>query len=160
MRRWAYVLLLHHLTLCNLELIKVVSHAYLRLLFLATILIPACESPSPLFCIMYSAYKLNKQGDIIQTWHIPFPVLNQSVVPCTILTVASCPAYRFLKRQVRDGSDSNLFENFPQFVVIHAIKGFSVVNEAEVDVLGEFLCFFYDPADAGYWVQHFHSVIF
>ena len=41
----------------------------------------------------------------------------------------------------------HLFKNFPQFVVIHTIKGFSVVNEAEVDVLGKFLCFFYDPTD-------------
>ena len=41
----------------------------------------------------------------------------------------------------------HLFENFPQFVVIHTVKGFVVVNEAEVDVFLEFSCFFYDPAD-------------
>ena len=50
---------------------------------------------------MYSAYKLNKQGDNIQPWRTPFPTWNQSVVPCPILTVASWPTYRFLKRQVR-----------------------------------------------------------
>ena len=50
---------------------------------------------------MYSAYNLNKQGDNIQPWHAPFPIWNQSVVPCPVLTVASWPAYRFLKRQVR-----------------------------------------------------------
>ena len=50
---------------------------------------------------MYSAYKLNKQGDNIQSWRTPFPIWNQSVVPCPVLTVASWPAYRFLKRQVR-----------------------------------------------------------
>ena len=44
---------------------------------------------------------------------------------------------------------SNLFKNFPQFVVIHTIKGFSVVNEAEVDVFLEFSRFFYDPTDVG-----------
>ena len=44
---------------------------------------------------------------------------------------------------------SHLFKNFPQFVVIHTIKGFSVVNEAEVDVFLEFLYIFYDPVDAG-----------
>ena len=49
----------------------------------------------------YYAYKLNKQGDNIQPWHTPFPIWNQSVVPCPVLTVASWPAYRFLKRQVR-----------------------------------------------------------
>ena len=50
---------------------------------------------------MYSAYKLNKQDDNIQPWRTPFPIWNQSVVPCPVLTVASWPAYRFLKRQVR-----------------------------------------------------------
>ena len=39
--------------------------------------------------------------------------------------------------------------NFPQFVVIHTVKGFNVVNEAEVDVFVDFSCFFYDPADVG-----------
>ena len=43
---------------------------------------------------------------------------------------------------------SHLFKNFPQFVVIHTVKGFSVVNEAEVVYL-EFSCFFDDPTDAG-----------
>ena len=51
--------------------------------------------------MMCSAYKLNKQGDSIQPWRTPFPIWNQSVVPCPVLTVASWPAYRFLKRQVR-----------------------------------------------------------
>ena len=44
---------------------------------------------------------------------------------------------------------SHLFKNGPQFVVIHTVKGFSVVNEAEVDVFLEFSCFFYDPTDVG-----------
>ena len=42
---------------------------------------------------------------------------------------------------------SYLFKNFPQFVVIHTIKGFSIVNETEVDVSLEFSCFIYDPID-------------
>ena len=50
---------------------------------------------------MYSAKNLNKQGDNIQPWHTPFPIWNLSIVPCPVLTVASWPAYRFLKRQVR-----------------------------------------------------------
>ena len=44
---------------------------------------------------------------------------------------------------------SHLFKNFPEFVVIHTVKGFSIVNEAEVDVFLEFSCFFYDPTDVG-----------
>ena len=42
-----------------------------------------------------------------------------------------------------------VFKNFPQFVVIHTVKGFSIVNEAELDVFQEFSCFFYDPMDVG-----------
>ena len=42
---------------------------------------------------------------------------------------------------------SHLLKNFPQFVVIYTVKGFNIVNEAEVDVFLEFSCFFYDPAD-------------
>ena len=86
----------------SLSVVRVVSSAYLRLLiFLLTILIPACASSSPAFLMMYSAYKLNKQSDNIQPWHTPFPIWNQSVVPCPVLIVASWPTYRFLKRQVR-----------------------------------------------------------
>ena len=44
---------------------------------------------------------------------------------------------------------SHIFKNFPQFIVIHTDKGFSAVNEAEVDVFLEFSCFFYDPTDVG-----------
>ena len=81
---------------------RVVSSAYLRLLiFLLAILIPACASSSPAFQMMYSAYKLNKQGDNMQPWYTPYPIWNQSVVPCPVLTVVSWPAYRFLKRQGR-----------------------------------------------------------
>ena len=86
----------------SVSAIRVVSSAYLRLLiFLPAILIPACASSSPAFLMIYSEYKLNKQGDNIQPWCTPFPIWNQSVVPCPVLTVASWCAYRFLKRQVR-----------------------------------------------------------
>ena len=44
---------------------------------------------------------------------------------------------------------SHLFQNFPQFVVIHTVKGFGVVNEAEVDVFMEFPCFLQDPVNIG-----------
>ena len=45
--------------------------------------------------------------------------------------------------------DSHLFQNFPQFVVIHTVKGFEIVNKAEIDVFLELSCFFNDPADVG-----------
>ena len=44
---------------------------------------------------------------------------------------------------------SHLLKNFTQFVVIHTVKVFSLVNEEEVDVFLEFPCFFYDPVDVG-----------
>ena len=81
-----------------LSAIRVLPFAYLRLLiFLLAILISACHS-STLAFRMYSAQKLNKQGDNIQPCHTPFPTWKQSVVPCPILTVTSWSAYRFLKR--------------------------------------------------------------
>ena len=44
---------------------------------------------------------------------------------------------------------SHLFQNFPQFIVIHTVKGFGLVNKAEIDVFLELSCFFHDPADVG-----------
>ena len=44
---------------------------------------------------------------------------------------------------------SHLFQNFPQFIVIHAVKGLGIVNKAEIDVFLELSCFFHDPADVG-----------
>ena len=44
---------------------------------------------------------------------------------------------------------SHLFNNFPQIVVIYTVKGFSIVNKAEVDIFLELFCFFYDPVDVG-----------
>ena len=44
---------------------------------------------------------------------------------------------------------SNILENFPQFVVIHTVKGFGIVNKAEIDVFMELSCFFDDPVDVG-----------
>ena len=86
----------------SLSAIRVLSSAYLRLLiFFPAILIPACASSSLAFFTMYSAYKLNKQGDNMQPWRTPFWTWNQSVVPCPLLIVASWLAYRFLRRQVR-----------------------------------------------------------
>ena len=71
----------------SLSAIRMVSSAYLRLLiFLLAILIPACTSSSPVFLMMYSAYKLKKQSDNIQPWCIPFSIWNQSVWTCLVLS--------------------------------------------------------------------------
>ena len=119
--------------------ISMILSAYLRLLiFLLAILIPACASSSPAFRMMYSVCKLNKQNDNKKPWRTPFPIVNQSSVPCQVLTVAFWPAYRFHRRQVR-WSGIPISVRIFQFVVTHTVKGFSVVNEAELDVFLELL---------------------
>ena len=118
------------------------------LIFVSAILIPLCASSSPAFLMMYSAYMLNKQGDNIQPWHTPFPIWNQSVVPCLVLTVASWLAFRFFKRQVRWSGIPISFRIF-QFHVLHTVKGFGIVNKAETDAFLKLSCFFHDPEDVG-----------
>ena len=49
---------------------------------------------------------------------------------------------------------SHLFQNFPQFIVIHTVKGFVIVNKIEMDVFLELSCFFDDPADGGILISH------
>ena len=100
-----------------LSAIRVVSSAYLRLL----IFLPACASSSLAFHMMYSAYKLNKQGDNTQPWCTPFLIWKQSV-PCADLTAASWPAYKISQEAGQVVWYSHLLKNFPQFVVIHTVK--------------------------------------
>ena len=90
--------------------------------------------------MMYSACKLNKQGDNIQPWRTPFPIWKQSVDPCPVLTIVSWCAYRFLKRQVRWSGIPISIRIF-QFLVIHTVKGFGIVNKAEIDVFWNSLAF-------------------
>ena len=143
-----------------LSSVKVVSSAYLKLLiFLLEILIPACDSSSLAFHMIYSAYKLMKQGDSIQPWHTPFPILRQSIFLC--LEQCNYCNYCFLpciQVSLEAGKViwySHLFQNFPQFIVIHAFKGFDIVNEADV-FLG-FSWFFCDPAVVGNLISGFSA---
>ena len=80
-----------------------------------------------------------------------FLILNKSPVPCPVLTVASWHSYKFLRRQFRWSgipiSWRILLWILKKFAVIHTVKGFSVVNEAEVHVCLEFCCFSYDSTD-------------
>ena len=84
----------------------------------------------------------------MQPWHSPFPIWNQSVVPCPVLAVASWPAYRFLRRQVK----CLVFLSLEEFSTVccdpHS-QSFGIVNKAEVDVFLELSSFFNDPADVG-----------
>ena len=78
---------------------------------------------------------------------------TSTVVPCPVLTVASWPAYRFLRRQEAWSGIPISFRIFHtvcgKFVVIHTVKGFGIVNKTEVDVFLELSSFFNDPVDAG-----------
>ena len=117
------------------------SSAYLWLLiFLAATVIPTCASASWAFCITYSAYNLNKQGDNIQPLLTSFLIWNQSALPCSVLTIASWSAYRFLRRQAR-WSGMPISVSFPQFVVICTVKDFYMVNKAEVVYFWNFFAF-------------------
>ena len=81
-----------------------------------------------------------------------FSVLNQSFLPCMVLIVASWPVQRFLKRQVM-WSGIPISVRIFQFLVIHAVKSFSIVKKAKVDVFQEFSCFSHDPTDVGNFVS-------
>ena len=106
-------------------------------MFLLPILIPACNSSSPAFLMMCSAYGLSKQGDNRQLWCIPSSISSQSVVP-----------YRFLRRQVRWSGIPISLRAF-QFVMIHTDKGFTIVNKTEIDVFLKFPCFLCNPLNVG-----------
>ena len=228
-----------------LSAIKVVLSACLGLLiFLPTVMIPVCVSSSPAFLMMYSAYKLNKQGENIWSFkkfffftlqycigfarhqhasamgvHM-FPILNppptslpipslwgssQCTIPklpvsciepglaihflydiihvlmsfsqiihplpliygldvlnfqfwtCPLsMSVSNCCFLTCIQVCQEAGKVvwySHLFQNCPQFVVIHTIKGFSVISEAEVGVFLGFSCFFFGPMDVGHLIS-------
>ena len=124
----------------SLSAIRVVSTAYMRLLiFLPAILIIACYLFSLSFHTMYSAYKLNKQGDNIQPWILLSQLWTSPLFHLWFyLCFLSCI-------QVSQDTGklvwySHLFRNCPQFVVIHTVKGF--FNGAEVDVFYGILLLF------------------
>ena len=134
----------------SLSAIRVGSSVYLRLLiFLPAILIPACASSSTVFLIIYSAYKLNNQGDNIQPWRTPFPILEPV---CCSMSSSNCCFLTCIQVSQETGQVvwcSCLFQNFPQFLVIHTVRGFGIVNKAEIGVFLELSCFFYGPVDVG-----------
>ena len=94
---------------------------------------------------------INKQGSNIQPWCTPFPILNQSIVPCPVLTVPSSPAYRCFRRQVR-WSAIPFSLRISHSLLWSTVKGISIVIETEVDVFWNSLAFS-DPADGNYWAH-------
>ena len=84
----------------------------------------------------------------MQPWRTPFPIWNQSVVPCPVLTVASWPAYRFLKRQVRWSGIPISFRIFHSLLWSTQSKALAW-SRKQIDVFLELSCFFHDPVDVG-----------
>ena len=115
-------------------------------MFLLPVLIPAYNSSSLAFLMMCAACRLNKQGDSRQPYCTPFSVFNQSVVPYRGLLL--------LDPHTGFSGDlmvwySHLSKSFPQFVMIHRVKGLCIVDETEIDVFLKFPCFLYNPTNAG-----------
>ena len=105
--------------------------------------------------MMYSAHMLNKQGNNIQPCCTPFPVVNSC--PSCSLSGSNCCFLTCIQVSQETGKVvwySHHFKSFPQFVVIHTVKGLSVVNEAEVDFFFlEFSYFLYDPTKVGNFIS-------
>ena len=108
--------------------------------------------------MMCWAYKFNKQGDNIQPWHTPFLYFfsfhwhtGPNLEPvCCSMSSSNCCFLTCIQSSQDAGQVvwySHLVMNFPEFVVIHTVKGFGIVNKAEIDVSLELPCFFNDPTD-------------
>ena len=93
-------------------------------------------------------YRFIKQGDNKQLCCTSFSILNQSVFPYRVLTcfLTHTEVSQETRKKVWY---SHLLKSFPHFVIMHTVKGFSILNETEVDVFLEFPCFLYDPANVG-----------
>ena len=103
----------------------------------------------------YLAYKLNKQSDNIQPWHTP----NLEPVHCS-MSSSNCCFLNCMQTSQEAGKVvwySRLLKNFPQFVVIHMVKGFGVINKTKVDVFQSFSCFFDDPTDVDNLISGFSA---
>ena len=115
----------------------------------------------PALHMMHSADNLNKQGDNIQPWSIPFPILNKPAIPSFHVLLYCCflTCMQISQEAAKLVWYSHFFKNIPQVVVIHTVKGFSRVDEAKVDFFLEFPGFLYDSMDVGnliiclLWIQ-------
>ena len=108
--------------------------------------------------MMYSAYKQNKQGDNTQPWCTPFPILNQSVIPCPVLTVSSWSAYRFLKRQVRWSGISISLRIVYSLLWSTQLRASVLSIRQKKMLFWNFLVFFLDPMDVGNLVSGFPAL--
>ena len=129
--------------------IRVMSSAYLRLLiFLPAILIPACASSNPAFHMMYSAYKVNKQGDNMQPWHT-FP--NLEPVYCS-MPRSNCCFPTCIQISQEAGQGGLVVPSLSEFSTVccdpHSQR-LGILSRAEIDIFLELSCFCNDPLDVG-----------
>ena len=101
---------------------------------------------------------LNKQGDNIQPWRTPLPILNQSIVLCWMLTVASWPTYRFLWRQERWFDIPISLRIFHSLLWPTQSKDLAWSVKQSTCFL-EFYCFFYDPADVANLISGYSAFL-
>ena len=104
---------------------------------------------------MYYEYKLNKKGWQYAALMYSFPSLEP--VHCSMFGSNYCflTCIQISQEAGKVVWYPHFFQNFPQFAVIHIVKGFGVVNKAKVDVFLQLSCFFYDPVDVGNLISGF-----
>ena len=93
--------------------------------------------------------ELNKQGDNIQPWCTPCPIWNQSIVPCPVLTVASWPAYRLFRRQLRQFDIPISWRLSHNLLWSTQSKALCSQWSRRRHFFLKFSCFFNDPTDTG-----------
>ena len=128
----------------------VVSSTYLRLLmFLPPVLIPACNSSSQAFLIDVLSIYIKQTG--WQEAALLYSFLNLESISCSIWGSNCCFLTHIQVSQETDKMvwNSCLSKSFPQFVMIYLVKGYSIVDETEIDVFVKFPHLFYNPANAG-----------
>ena len=116
-------------------------------MFLLPILIPACNSSSPAFLMMCSAYRLKR----VKQTALPYSFLDLEPISYSIQG-SNCCFLTCIQVSQETGKMvwySHLSKSFPQFVMIHTVKGFSVVDETEIDVFLKFSCFLYSTVNVG-----------
>ena len=104
-------------------------------------------TPDPLTCLLRNLHA--GQEVTVRTLTYSFSFLEPF---CCSMSSSNCCFLTCILVSQEAGQvvwNSHLFQNFPQFIVIHTVKGFGIVNKAEIDVFLELSCFFNDPADVG-----------
>ena len=106
--------------------------------------------PDHLTCLLRNLYA--GQEAAVRTGHGKIDWLQIRKGTCCSMSSSTCCFLTCIQVSQEAGQVvcySHLFQNFPQFIVIHTVKGFIIVNKAEIDVFLELSCFFHDPADVG-----------